>query len=86
MKSAARPAVERRHPPNLLMKAVNPVTRRLIRHGRAADQLLILHYVGRRSGKHYDVPAGYHLIDGGPTVFTNSAGGDTISPVDVTSR
>ena len=33
--------------------------------------MLILHYVGRHSGKQYDVPAGYHLIDGIPTVFTN---------------
>ena len=32
----------------------------------------MLHYVGRRSGRHFDVPAGYHLIDGVVSVFTNS--------------
>jgi hypothetical protein len=37
-----------------------------------AGQILVLHYTGRRSGQRYDVPVGYHLIDGVPTVFTNS--------------
>jgi len=46
--------------------------RRLVVRGRAADQILLLHYVGRRSGRRFDVPAGYHLIDGVPSVFTNS--------------
>lgn len=67
-----RPAVERRHPPNALMRVVNPITRRLVRRGRAADQLLVLHYTGRRTGRRFDVPAGYHLIDGTPAVLTNS--------------
>lgn len=65
-------AVERRHPPNALMKLVNPIVRRLVSRGRAADQLLVLHYSGRRTGQRYDVPAGYHVVDGVPTVFTNS--------------
>jgi hypothetical protein len=30
-------------------------------------------YVGRRSGRHFDVPAGYHLIGGVVSVFTNSS-------------
>lgn len=68
-----RPAVERTHPPAFLMKAVNPLTRRLIARGKASDALLVLHYTGRKSGTAYDVPAGYHLIDGQITVFTNSA-------------
>jgi hypothetical protein len=67
-----KPAVERRHPPNGLMRLVNPVVRRLVGRGRAADQVLVLHYVGRRSGRHFDVPAGYHVIDGVVSVFTNS--------------
>ncbi|MEU7377713.1 hypothetical protein [Streptomyces albidoflavus] len=68
-----RPAVERTHPPAFLMKAVNPLTRRLIARGKASDALLVLHYTERKSGTAYDVPAGYHLIDGQITVFTNSA-------------
>ena len=34
--------------------------------------MLPLHYVGRRSGRQFDLPAGYHLIDGVVSVFTNS--------------
>jgi hypothetical protein len=50
---------------------VNPLVRRLVARGVAADQLLLLHFVGRRTGRRYDVPAGYHLL-GEPTVLTNS--------------
>ena len=72
MVESDRPAVERRHPPDALMKVVNPVMRRLVARGRAAEQLVVLHYTGRRTGRRYDVPAGYHVVDGVPTVFTNS--------------
>jgi hypothetical protein len=71
------------------MRLVNPVVRRLVRRGRAREQLLVLHYAGRRTGQRYDVPAGYHLVDGVPTVLTNSgwrhnfAGG---ADVEVTFR
>ena len=51
---------------------MNPLVRRLIGRGLAADQLLVLHYAGRRSGRQYDVPAGYHVIGDVPTVLTNS--------------
>lgn len=54
------------------MRVVNPITRRLVRCGRAADQLLVLHYTGRRTGRRFDVPAGYHVIDGKPSMLTNS--------------
>jgi len=72
MSDFSRPAVERRHPPDVLMKAVNPLTRRLVSGGRAGDQLLELHFIGRKTGRRYDVPAGYRLLDGVPTVLTNS--------------
>jgi hypothetical protein len=64
--------VERRHPPAALVRLGNPLVRRLITRGLAADQLLVLHYAGRRTGRRYDVPVGYHLIGGVPTVLTNS--------------
>jgi hypothetical protein len=67
-----KPPVERVHPPDALMRLVNPLMRRLIARGRFGDQMLLLHYVGRRSGRQFDVPAGYHLIDGVISVFTNS--------------
>ncbi|KOX23333.1 MULTISPECIES: nitroreductase/quinone reductase family protein [unclassified Streptomyces] len=54
------------------MKVVNPVVRRLAARGKAGDTLLILHFTGRKSGRPFDVPAGYHLVDGRVTVFTNS--------------
>ena len=68
----AKPAVERVHPPDRLMRLVNPLMRRLIARGIAGNQLLLLHYAGRRTGRHYDVPAGYHVVDGVPLVLTGS--------------
>jgi F420H(2)-dependent quinone reductase len=65
-------AVERRHPPDALMRILNPVTRRLVARGIGGGQVLVLHYRGRRSGRRFDTPAGYHRIDGRVLVFTNS--------------
>lgn len=79
-----KPAVERRHPPHALMRLINPIVRRLVGRGGAGDQILLLHYIGRRSGRQFDVPAGYQLVDGVISVFTNSgwrhnfAGGQNI--------
>jgi hypothetical protein len=54
------------------MRLVNPVVRALVRRGRGGGQLLVLHYTGRRSGRRFDVPAGYHVVDGVVSVLTNS--------------
>jgi len=54
------------------MRLINPLMRRLVGWGRVRGQILVLHYVGRRSGRRFEVPAGYHLIDGVVSVFTNS--------------
>ena len=78
-----KPAVERRHAPNALMRLINPFMRRLVGRDRLGSQLLVLHYVGRRSGRHFDLPAGYHLIGGVVSVFT--AAGGTTSPAGGTS-
>jgi hypothetical protein len=67
-----KPAVERRRPPRTLVRLFNPLMRRLIARGLAAEQMLALHYVGRKTGRRFDVPAGYHMIDGVPTVLTDS--------------
>jgi hypothetical protein len=67
-----RPPVERVHPPDALFRLVNPLIRRLITRGRFKDQLLILHFMGRKSGRQFDVPAGCHVIDGVPSVLTDS--------------
>jgi hypothetical protein len=67
-----RPPVERVHPPDALLRMINPLMRRLIARGRFGDQLLLLHYVGRRSGRRFDVPAGYRVVNGVVSVLTNS--------------
>ena len=70
-----KPAVERVHPPDALMKLVNPVMRRVLTsrlHGKVSHSVLLLHYTGRRSGKRYDVPVGYHDIAGKVSLLTNS--------------
>jgi hypothetical protein len=54
------------------MKLVNPFTRRMLARGRLGDQLLVLHYTGRRTGRSFDVPAGYHDIGGIVSVLTSS--------------
>jgi hypothetical protein len=70
--TVAKPAVERRHPPDGLMRLANPFVRRMAARGRLGDHVLLLHYVGRRSGRRFDVPAGYQVIDGLVSVFTSS--------------
>jgi len=76
MKQAGtRPAVERVTPPLLLVKLANPVMRRLLAsplHGAVSAQLLLLHFTGRRTGRRYTVPTGYHDLDGVLSVLTNS--------------
>jgi len=69
-----KPAVERVHPPDRLMRIVNPVTRWLVRRGgKIGDAVLVLHYEGRKSGRSYDVPCGYHWIEGQLCLLTNSS-------------
>ena len=54
------------------MRVVNPIVRYLVARNRLADQMLLLHYLGRRSGRRFDVPTGNHLVDGVVSVLTNS--------------
>ncbi len=54
------------------MRLVNPFTRRMVARGRLGDQILVLHYIGHRSGRAFDVPAGYRVLDGAISVFTSS--------------
>ena len=70
-----KPAVERVHPPDWLMRVVNPVMRRVVAkrsHTKLGEQLLILEFAGRRSGRQFRIPVGYHLRDGQPILLTNS--------------
>lgn len=69
-----KPAVERVHPPDWLIRIVNPITRRLVRRGRGrlAERLAVLEFNGRRTAKAYAVPVGYRVVDGRGVVLTNS--------------
>lgn len=71
----AQHAVERVHPPDAVVRVVNPLLRRLLAsrfHSPVSRSLLLLHYRGRRTGRTYTVPVGYHWIDGQLSVLTNS--------------
>lgn len=67
-------AVTRTKPPLTLIRTLNPLVRRLLRsraHGWIDGAVLVLHITGRRSGRHYDIPVGYHS-HGSLSVFTDS--------------
>jgi hypothetical protein len=62
-------------PPGPLFKAVNPVLRWLLRspfHGGISKSLALLTFTGRKTGKRYTTPVGYHRVDGKIIVFTDS--------------
>ncbi|WP_336213160.1 nitroreductase/quinone reductase family protein [Nonomuraea sp. LPB2021202275-12-8] len=72
---SAKPAVTRRHPPNLLMRLVNPVMRAQLRRGKGgpSQHLMLLHFTGRKSGKQFDLPVAQQRIGDQLCVFTNSS-------------
>ena len=73
--SPGTPAVERQHPPDALMRVVNPIMRTVLRlptHRLVDGHLLLLTFTGRRSGRTYQLPVGYHWIDGRLCLLTNS--------------
>lgn len=68
-------AVERVHPPDWAMRFVNPIMRTLLRRGAPkglAEQLILLHVTGRRSGRCYDIPVGRRRVDGRLLVLSSS--------------
>jgi hypothetical protein len=86
------PNVRLSPPPPALMRLLNPLVRRVLssRHlGGRIDQMMLLEFTGRRSGRRIRVPVALHLIDGVPMAFThrpwrlNFTGG---APVTVTHR
>lgn len=75
---ATVPPVTTAPPPARLVRGVNPVMRALLRapdplHRLVSDALLLLCFRGRRTGRRYEIPVGYHDLEGRPTVFTGSA-------------
>ena len=60
------PAVFVSHPPEGVLRAVNPVLKFLLRTplaGPARKQLMVLNFKGRKSGKPYSIPVTAHHID-----------------------
>ena len=74
MTTPAHPAVERTHPPRwLVTHLVNPVARRVVRHGgKLAEEVLLLRFTGRRSGHAFEIPISFRRIDGRLALFTSS--------------
>lgn len=65
----------RRKPPKLLMKVMNPLMKRRLNGtnpGKMADVLLLLTFTGRKSGKQFTTPVGYHLDGDDVMLFTHS--------------
>ena len=60
-------AVEISHPPDVLLRIVNPAMKLLLHTpfaGPARNQLMVVNFTGRKSGRHYSIPLSAHLIDG----------------------
>lgn len=61
------PAVPVGHPPAALLRAVNPLLKFLLRTplaGPARNQLMVLNFTGRKSGRQFSIPVSAHQIDG----------------------
>jgi hypothetical protein len=60
------PAVTGSHPPERLLRAINPALKFLLRTplaGPARKQLMVLSFTGRKSGNQYSLPVSAHQID-----------------------
>lgn len=71
MSAGARDA----RPPLVLVRLMNPIMRLVLRTrlGWLVRPFALLEFDGRRSGRRYRVPVGWHEIDGGEAVFTPAA-------------
>ena len=59
-------AVTPSHPPEAVLRAVNPILRFVLRtplSGPVRKQLMVLSFAGRKSGRQYAVPVSAHRID-----------------------
>ena len=61
------PAIDTAHPPELMLRVVNPALRVALRLpvlGTALKDLMIVEYTGRKSGRRFSVPVSAHHLDG----------------------
>jgi hypothetical protein len=55
------------HPPEVFLRAINPMMKLLLRTplaGPARNQLMVVNFTGRKSGRHYSIVVTAHVIDG----------------------
>ena len=60
------PAVTISHPPEGLLRAVNPAVKFLLGTplgGSLRRQMMVLNFTGRKSGRHYSIPVSAHRLD-----------------------
>jgi hypothetical protein len=61
------PAVTISHPPDRLLRTVNPAVKFLLGTPLAGDlrrQMMVLNFTGRKSGRQFSLPVSAHLLDG----------------------
>ncbi|MBO0679127.1 hypothetical protein JRC04_16810 [Mycolicibacterium sp. S2-37] len=60
------PTIDVGHPPELLLKIVNPALRTALKTplGRALKQFMVLEFTGRKSGRTFSIPVSAHHLDG----------------------
>jgi hypothetical protein len=76
-------AVRDARPPMAVVRVLNPIMRTVLRTplGRLVRPFALLQFTGRRSGRRFSVPVGWHDADGGAVVLSpaswraNFAGG-----------
>jgi hypothetical protein len=69
------PAVTPAHPPEKLMRVVNPLIRRLLRTplaGPMREQMMVVNVTGRKTGRRYSIPLSAHQIDGALYALTSA--------------
>ncbi|WP_421842200.1 hypothetical protein [Mycobacterium sp.] len=69
-------AVEIGHPPSNLLRIVNPILAALLHTplvGSLREQLMVLSFNGRKSGRQFSIPLSAHIIDGELYALTNAA-------------
>jgi hypothetical protein len=60
------PAVSTAHPPETLLKVMNPAVKLLLRTplaGALGRQMMVLNFKGRKSGRQFSVPVSAHKLD-----------------------
>lgn len=59
-------AIDVAHPPDLLIKTLNPILGRILRTplGRPLGEFMLVRFTGRKSGRSFAVPVSAHELDG----------------------